>query len=133
MNLDEINRKELVKYRLERAKETLAEVPILMENKLYRTAGNRLYYACYYATIALLVNDGHEAHTHSGVLTLLGLHYVSKNKIEKPLGKIYGKLFNLRNTNDYEDWISVDEDDVKPFIEPAKEFIAIVEKLISLP
>jgi hypothetical protein len=35
MNLSETDRNELVKYRLEKAKETLAEVPVLMENKFW--------------------------------------------------------------------------------------------------
>jgi uncharacterized protein (UPF0332 family) len=46
---------------------------------------------------------------------------------------MYRQLYNLRQTGDYEDLANIDEDDVKPFIEPAKEFIATVEKLISLP
>jgi uncharacterized protein (UPF0332 family) len=71
MGLTEIDRKELVKYRLEKARKTLAEVPVQMENKFYRTAINRLYYACYYAATGLLVNDGREAHTHNGVKTII--------------------------------------------------------------
>ena len=131
MSLTEIQRKELVKYRLEKARNTFAEVPVLMEKEFYRNAANRLYYACYYAMTAVLVNDGYEARTHSGVMTLLGLYYVSKNKIEKSLGKMYGQLFNMRITNDYEDWINPDESDVKPFIEPAEQFISAIENLIS--
>jgi uncharacterized protein (UPF0332 family) len=131
MGLTEIERKEIVKYRLENAKNTFAEVPVQMENKFYRTAINRLYYACYYATTALLVKDGHETHTHNGVKTLLALHYVSKGKIEKSLGKMYGQLFNMRQENDYEDWINPDENDVLPYIEPVENFIATIENLIS--
>ena len=131
MRLNETDRKELVKYRLEMARTTLAEVPSHMENKFYRTAINRLYYACYYAAIAVLINDGYETHTHNGVITLLGLHYIKNNRIEKSLGKMYRQLFNMRITNDYEDWINPDESDVKPFIEPAEQFISTIEKLIS--
>ena len=131
MGLTEIERKEIVTYRLENAKTTFAEIPILLENKLYKTAANRLYYSCYYAATALLINNGHEAHTHTGVKTLLSLHFISTNIIDKSFSKMYRQLYNLRQTGDYEDLVNIDEDDVKPFIEPAKEFIAIVEKLIS--
>ena len=75
---------------------------------------------------------GYETHTHSGVKTLLGLHYISENKIEKSFGKMYRQLYNLRQTGDYEDWISIDEEDVKPFIEPAEIFIAKIEHLIMV-
>ena len=130
MNLNENDRKEVVKFRLEKAKDTFAEIPVQLENKFYRTAANRLYYACYYAASALLINDGHETHTHSGVKTLLGLHYFSENKIEKSLGKMYRQLFNLRQTGDYEDWINISEEDIVPLIEPAEKFITEIELLI---
>jgi uncharacterized protein (UPF0332 family) len=130
MGLNEKEREEIVKYRLEKAKNTFAEVPVQMENKFYRTAANRLYYACYYAVTALLINDGNEAHTHSGVKTLLGLHYISNSKMEKTLGKMYRQLFNLRQTGDYEDWVTIEEEDIQPFIAPAKQFISTIEGLI---
>jgi len=130
MGLNETNRKDVVKFRLEKARDTFAEIPVQMENKFYRTAANRLYYACYYAATALLINDGYETHTHSGVKTLLGLHYISENKIEKSLGKMYRQLFNLRQTGDYEDWINIDDEDIIPFIEPAQKLIDDIEHLI---
>ena len=130
MGLNEIERKEVVKFRLEKAKDTLAEISVLMQNKFYRTAANRLYYACYYAATALLINDGYETHTHNGVKSLLGLHYFSENKIEKTLGKMYRQLFNLRQTGDYEDWTNISDEDVQPLIEPAEKFIAEIELLI---
>ena len=44
-------RQELVNYRINKAKETLQAVDILIENKFWTTSVNRLYYACYYAVI----------------------------------------------------------------------------------
>jgi len=131
MSLTEKERGEIVKLRLEKANETFAEIPVLMINKFYRTAANRLYYACYYAATALLINDGYETHTHSGVKTLLGLHYLTNNKIDKSFGKMYRQLFNLRQTGDYEDWGKLEEEDIEPFLDPAECFISTIEKLIK--
>jgi len=131
MSLTDEEKKEIVKFRLEKANDTFLEIPVLIENKFYRTAANRLYYACYYALTALLINDGYKTHTHSGVKTLLGLHYINDNKIEKSFGKMYNQLFSLRQTGDYEDWINFDEADIQPFLEPAEQFIAEIEKLIK--
>ena len=47
-------------YRLQRAKETIQEVKILIENKFWNTAINRMYYACFYAVGSLLVKNGVE-------------------------------------------------------------------------
>jgi len=131
MGLSEEDKKSLVVYRLKKAKETFAEIPILIENKLWRNAANRLYYACFYAATALLIKDGHQTHSHNGVKSVLSLNYIKENTIDKSLIKIYGRLFNMRQRGDYEDWIIVEEQDVKPLIEPAEMFIAEIEKLIN--
>lgn len=41
--MNDIERNEPVKYRISKAKTTLKEVNILIENKLYKTAINRTY------------------------------------------------------------------------------------------
>lgn len=55
-----------VKYRLQRANQTIFEIKILIDNKLWNTAINRMYYACFYAVGALLVKHGVETSSHSG-------------------------------------------------------------------
>lgn len=45
--MKEVNNLELSKYRLEKANETLLEIDILVQNELWNTAVNRMYYACY--------------------------------------------------------------------------------------
>ena len=57
----------IVLYRINRAKEVLLEVEFQIQNQKWNTAVNRLYYACYYAVIALLASGEINAKTHSGV------------------------------------------------------------------
>ncbi|MDR2970339.1 MAG: HEPN domain-containing protein [Bacteroidales bacterium] len=124
-------RKEVVKFRLGKAKDAFAEVPFQCENQFYRTAANRLYYACFYAVTALLIKDGFEVHTHSGVKTLLGFHYIKENKLEESLGKIYNRLFDMRQKGDYFDLMDIYENDILPLLEPAENFIKTIENLIN--
>jgi uncharacterized protein (UPF0332 family) len=131
MGLSEDEKDALVKYKLERAKETMEDVRFAVENERWFTAANRLYYACFYAASALLINDGHEARTHNGVKALIGLHYVSKGIIDKTLSTAFGKIFSLRQTSDYDDMADITENDIKPFLTPAKEFISVIEKRIK--
>ena len=131
MGLKETDRKEVVRFRLEKANDTFAEINVMIENKFYRTAANRLYYACFYAATALLIRDGYETHSHNGVKTLLGLHYIKKNRLEKSFGKMYDHIFSLRQTGDYEDLISITEQEIKSYIEPAQRFIQEMEILIN--
>ena len=130
MGLTEDERKALIDYKLEKAKETFAEVPILIENELWRTAANRLYYACFYAVSTLLLKHKHSAHTHGGTKILFGKHFVFTNIISKEQNKLYEKLFDLRQKGDYDDWITINKDDVMPLIEPAQKFIETIENLI---
>ena len=70
------DRNEIVKYRIRRAYETFREVEILIENQLWNTAVNRLYYTCYYALTALLIKWEIKTQTHAGVRQMFGLHFV---------------------------------------------------------
>jgi uncharacterized protein (UPF0332 family) len=47
----------LIRYRLERAMETLDEAALLYEKGHLHAYVNRLYYACFYAVSALLLSN----------------------------------------------------------------------------
>ena len=130
MGLTEEERKSLVRLRLENAKSTYSEIALHVGNGLWNTAANRLYYACYYAVGALLVNKGISAATHNGVINQFGLHFVSTGKISMEQGKLFRRFLELRQTGDYDDVIKITEADILPLLEPAKQFIETVERLI---
>jgi uncharacterized protein (UPF0332 family) len=46
-------------------------------------------------------------------------------------GKLYKRLFENRQTGDYDDWAIIEESDVMPYLEPAGKFIATIEELIK--
>ena len=52
--MDENSKNALIAYRIQRAYETLKEAEVMKRENFYNAAINRLYYACYYATVALL-------------------------------------------------------------------------------
>ena len=131
MTLKQEDRNALVTIRLQRAKETMLEIKSTMELGYWRLAANRLYYACYYAAVALLIKNGITAHTHSGVINQFGLHFVSKGLIDNEEGKFFKQLFNLRQSGDYDDWFYIDEEDILPLVELAENFITEIEKLIN--
>jgi len=131
MGLTEDERQAVVLLRLDNARQTFEDAKIIISNKLWKAAANRLYYACYYAASALIIKLGLEAKTHAGIIRLLGLHVISKNLLKKELGDMYYKLFSLRLRGDYDDWIVVNEDDIIPLLEPAKQFISEIENLIN--
>ena len=96
---------ELIRYRPSRAEETLVEARLLAENKHGNAAVNRLYYACFYAVLALLILDGRHSSKHSGVRGLFNIHFVKTGEVPKEMARIYNDLFERRQEGDYDDFI----------------------------
>jgi len=130
--LTEEERNILVTYRIQRAKETLLEADNLIKDGFYNATVNRLYYACYYAVIALLVKNGINAQTHQGVIQMFSLHFISNNKIDKQHSIFYGKLFNNRISGDYDDFVQYNNEMVAILRPQAEEFIAVIEKELKI-
>ena len=131
MSLSEEERDVVVKHRLSRADETWEEAKDLISQNHWHGAANRLYYACFYAVTALLIEHGYASRTHSGAIGLFGKHFIRTSIISKEYNKLYQKLFDLRLGGDYSDWIVVEESDIVPLLEPAKEFIDEIKDLIN--
>ena len=104
---------------------------ILANESHYNAAANRLYYACYYAATALLVAHGHNTQTHAGTKTLLGLHFVSKGLLSNEYGKIFSRLFEIRHSGDYDDFVYCDKAMIDEYTPKAKEFISAIKTLLG--
>ncbi|WP_455624879.1 HEPN domain-containing protein [Parabacteroides sp.] len=128
--LDDNNIQLLVTYRIERAKETLAEADLLIGGKCYNAAVNRLYYACYYAVIALLVKNRINAQTHDGVKQMFGLHFIVSGKLDRKYSRFYSQLFNARMSGDYDDFLFYDEEMLAILRPQAEEFINTIGLLL---
>jgi uncharacterized protein (UPF0332 family) len=131
MSLSDEERDAIVFYRIQKAKETLREAVGISSLGYWNAVINRLYYACYYMTSALLLYHGYSAQTHSGVIRLLGLHFVTKEIVPKEQSMFYSKLFELRQTGDYDDLYTLTEKEVEPLIEMARRYIEVLESLLA--
>jgi uncharacterized protein (UPF0332 family) len=128
MNTDKL---ELVNFRIKKAKETLQEIDVLVENKYWNNTVNRLYYACFHAVTALLAQYGIDSKTHSGVQNQLSLHFVKANIIDKETGKFFATLFEMRQAADYEDLFEYEKEDVLKLIPPATNLISQIAAMLA--
>lgn len=126
MSLDNDNRKAVVSYRLEKADTALEDADFLKENGKNNLAANRLYYALYYASSALLISHGIPTRTHSGLITQISLQLVKTGILSIEDGKLLKVMFELRHEGDYEDFIEVQEEDIEEYFPKVRE---LVEKL----
>lgn len=121
----------LAAYRYQRAQETLGEVPFLLQQGYYNTAINRLYYACYYATVALLVKHGLNPGTHAGVKQMLGMHFVATGRLPREVGRTFSLLFERRHSSDYDDFAYPTADEVTELLPKAKVYIEALGALLK--
>ncbi len=130
MNASE--KKELVKYRIGKAKDTFSEVEVLIQNKFLNNAVNRLYYASFYAVSALFIERNIQAKSHAGTKQMFGLHFVKTGIISKESGDFFTLIFDMRHTGDYDDYIIFEQQEVVSLLKPAIDFITQIEEILSI-
>jgi len=129
--LDDTTRAAMVDYRLERARGSLEEADLLYDGGYFNATINRLYYACYYATIALLLKHHIEATTHNGVKTQLSMHFVRTGKLSLEHSTTFGLLFDKRHSSDYGDFAYCDASLIKLLRPRVETFINAIEILVK--
>ena len=131
MSLTNDERFAIVSYRLEKAEMTLDDATKSAEYGMYNTAANRLYYAFYYAASALLIDKGLKVQTHSGLMSMLHLHFLKAGKMTTDDGVLMRRLFALRQEGDYEDFVRLESEDVVPLLPETKKLICKIRTFIE--
>lgn len=109
-------RDDVVRYRLQRAREALEDARVLANASRWSACVNRLYYACFYAVSALLLQDGLSSTKHTGVRSLFNQHFVKTDKVPRVLAQVFNDLFARRQESDYLDFVQLEADQVQPWI-----------------
>lgn len=121
------NRKELMRYRLDTAKERLNSAKILLESGSYKDSVGRSYYAMFTAVRALLALERVDYSKHSGVISHFQKEYIKTGIFDKKYSKYVSQAFQIRNNTDYADFFVVSQNDAKEQYEKAMEFYGIIE------
>lgn len=129
--LTDEEREALVKYRLEKADETLVEAKDCSSMNHWTLSANRLYYAAYYASSALLIQNGIVAKSHEGVIGMIGQNFVVKGIVSKEDAKLLARLQNMRKTGDYDDFIEWHQEEVEPLFEKVGAYINMIKTLVE--
>ena len=120
-----------IRYRIEKAEQTFQEALILAEASRWNGAINRLYYACYYMTSALILKSGLEAKTHAGVKNQFNQHFIRNGILPLAHGKLYSDLFDCRQKGDYGDLFDFDRETVQGFILPVENYLQALKRLAT--
>jgi len=125
------SKKELITYRLERAKESYEDGKLLVSKSRWNSAANRLYYACFYIVSAYLAKRDIRATTHSGLKIAFNKELVKTGKVSKEDGKLFNKLFGLRQEADYEDFHAMEREDVEPLLPKIESLLVEIENILN--
>lgn len=121
----------LVRYRIQKAEETLGDAEYLLADGRLVSAVNRLYYSMFYAVQALLQTKELSSSKHSGVRAMFNQHFVNTGAVSKEAGRLYGELFKSRQRGDYVDFTEFSEARVRGYLDECREHIAELKMKIS--
>ena len=130
MSLNSEERAILVSMEMEKAQKLLSEADVYIQNQLWSTLANRLYYAAFHAATALLIKNGLHAETHQGVHVLLSKHFVKEGLLEIEDGTTFSRLQIMREKGDYNCLIETAEEEILPYVDKVRAFIGKIEVLI---
>lgn len=123
--------KELMKYRIQTAKEKLHSAEVLLNAGEYKDSVGRSYYAMFCMIRAILALDKIDFSKHSGVISYFQKEYIKTEKIDKKYSKYISNAFQIRNNCDYADFFLVSKSDAEEQYKRAEEFLKAVNEYLS--
>jgi len=125
------SQRELIQFRMEKARQSLAAAKNCLDNGLMEIAASRIYYAVFYAATALLLTKGLSSSKHTGIITLLGREFVKTGLLEEKYGKFLSKMFDRRMAGDYQDFIKFEKAETVQWLNEANEFLDKAVELLK--
>ncbi|MCK9412316.1 MAG: HEPN domain-containing protein [Prolixibacteraceae bacterium] len=131
MSIDENDRLELIKYRLDEAKDIIVDVQLLISNDRLRSAINRIYYGMFYSLLALGLKFEFETSKHQQLIGWFNKNFINEGLIDTKYGKIINKALNRRTKGDYDSYVEFEREIVAEMFEEMKDFINEIEGFIN--
>ena len=122
---------EMIKYRVQRADETIHEVESHLSNNFLHTAVNRIYYGIFYIVSALALEYDFKTKNHGQLMGWFNREFIKTKKLDKKYSSIYRWAFSNRQTGDYDDFVTFIKDEVENQFQEMKEFISRIKRMLN--
>jgi len=129
--LTQEEKRALVRYRLERANESMKAAHLLFQNKLFIPAMNRIYYSMFYSVQALLVLDEEAFSKHGQVKGYFNKAYIKPGVFPKEFGRVFNAVFEYRQKFDYVDLLIPEEELISDYLGEAQGFIDQISSFLD--
>jgi len=121
----------LIKHNLQKADDSIVQAKALLNIKQHFGAGNRAYYAIFYAALAILLTKDLGSSKHSGVLSLFDREFVKTNEVDRKWSKLFHDAFVLRATGDYAKLADITVQQGTTMIQNAEEFVSWAKEWLA--
>ena len=121
----------LIRYRKDKARETLDDARMLLRDGTPSSALNRIYYAMFYEVLALLHTKDLSSSKHTGVRALFNEHFVKAGIVPVELGRQFSRMYDVRQKSDYGDFVKIQPEKVSEWFEQAVAFINEIDQIIE--
>ena len=117
---------------LQSAEDCLLSAEHSFKGGWYKAAANRSYYCVFDCITALLYAKGASAKTHQGAHVKFRQLYIKTALLRVNLDEILTRVFDLRQSSDYDFEFEPTKADTLSAIESAKEFLAATKSYLQM-
>jgi uncharacterized protein (UPF0332 family) len=125
------DKNQLIKYRLEQARDTVQVAALLIGHNKLPAAVNRIYYGIFYSLLALGLKYDFKTSKHLQLIGWFNKEFISTQKIETEYGKILKKAFESRTSGDYDIFYEFETEDVRNLFDEMQLFVSRIERYIT--
>jgi uncharacterized protein (UPF0332 family) len=127
MTIEDQTKDDLIRYRIEQARETIDVVDLLWKNNKLSPAVNRIYYGLFYSLLALALKYNFETSKHQQLVGWFNKEFINTGLIPKNFGRILRDAYENRTSGDYDSFVEFDQKEVLQLFADMKLFIEHIE------
>ena len=79
---------------------------------------------------ALLLNEGETPRRHASMIHKIGQDFIRTGKLDKQYGRLISRLYELRQSGDYDDKYDATEEEIMPYFQQVEQLLEEMKKLI---
>lgn len=129
-SLDVGTKMDVVRHRLNVAREDLDTAHLTFEAGQYRAANNRAYYSIFHTISAVLAKEGVAFKRHRDTLSYFNKNYVQPDIFPRELGRKIVKAEEIRHASDYDTFYIASKEITAQQIETATRILELAEQYL---
>lgn len=113
------------------ARSKLNAARVLLDARAWGDAASRAYYAAFHAVSAVLLARGEAYSSHAQVLGAFNRDLVHAGVFPREFTAVLARLFEDRQTGDYDPTAQIDEEEARRDVEDAQRVVDAIDALVQ--